>query len=311
MSELHIVLGGTGALGSALVHQLCAEGRPVRALVRNRELAESMLPEATEIVAFDALEAQQVLDGCAGGSVLYNCVYAPEQLGNLAESLVAAAKRTHARLIFPSNADVYGPPEVLPIPESHPHAASTERGKWRAAIEQALLDAHQAGDIETVILRLPALYGAHIRGSFMSVLFDSALRNKKAFWLGSLDAPTNMAYMPDVAAAAVLLADAADSAGQAWHVPGPEPLTGNAFLKKVFAAFGKPENIGVRTGLVFKLVGALVPDAKRLAQVLYQFEKPFVLDGAKFAARFPSFAYTPHDIGIQDTVDWFQAEFAA
>jgi nucleoside-diphosphate-sugar epimerase len=310
MSDLHVVLGGTGALGSAIVNQLCAEGLPVRALVRNRELAESMLPDAVEIAEFDAVDPDSVLSSTTDARVLYNCVYTPDKLGLVAESLVAAARRNHARLVFPSNADVYGPPQTLPMPETHPHAPTTERGRWRAAIEKALMDAHQTGDIEVIILRLAPIYGAHIRGSFMSTVFDNVLRDKKAFWLGSLDSPMNVVYAPDAAAAAVLLANGSDTTGQAWHISGPESMTGGAFLRKVHAAFGKPENIGVRTGTVFKVVGALVPDAKRLAQVLYQFEKPFVLDGSKLLRHFSGFEYTTHEIGIQDTVEWFRAEFS-
>jgi nucleoside-diphosphate-sugar epimerase len=306
MSELHVVLGATGALGSAIVNQLCADELPVRTLVRNPALAASMLPDNVEIVQFDAHDAAQMRAGCAGATHLYHCVYSPDKLGVIAETLAAIAREQRARLVFPSNADVYGPALSNPINETHPHAATTERGKWRMAIERALLD---APDIELVILRLGAMYGAHIRGSYMSVVFESAHKNQKTFWLGALDAPSSLIYAPDAAAAAVLLARAPDTAGQSWHVVNPEALTGAQFMTKVWDANGSTPNFGVRSATLFKLVGSLVPDAKRLAQVLYQFEKPFVLDSAKLCTRFPSFAFTPHDLGIQDTVDWFRAEF--
>jgi nucleoside-diphosphate-sugar epimerase len=306
MSELHVVAGATGALGSAIIQQLCAEELPARALVRNTALASSMLPDSVDVVEFDALNPESVETACAGATHIYHCVYSPDKLDVVASALAVAARKAGARLIFPSNADVYGPPQANPMTESHPQIAITERGKWRAAIEKSLYD---ADGLEFVLLRLGTLYGAHIRGTFMSVVFDSMLKNTKTFWLGSLNSPNSLAYIPDVAAAAVLLARAPDAAGQAWHIAHPEPLTGEQFMTKVWTLGGKPPNFGLRTATLFKVVGALVPDAKRLSQVLYQFEKPFVIGGAKFAARFPSFEFTPHDIGIQDTVDWFIEEY--
>jgi hypothetical protein len=46
-----------------------------------------------------------------------------------------------------------------------------------------------------------------------------------------------------------------------------------------------------------------------MVEVMYQFEQPFVLDGSKFAEAYPDFEYTPHDIGIADTVEWYKAFF--
>lgn len=46
MSELHVVLGASGALGCAVVHHLVeAEGLPVRAVARDANKAAEMLPE--------------------------------------------------------------------------------------------------------------------------------------------------------------------------------------------------------------------------------------------------------------------------
>jgi nucleoside-diphosphate-sugar epimerase len=308
MSELHVVAGATGALGSAIVQQLCAEDLPVRALVRNTQLASSMLPDELEIVEFDALDAASVKAGCEGATHVYHCVYSPDKLDIVASALAVAARNANARLIFPSNADVYGHPQTNPMTESHPQVAVTERGKWRAAIEKSLYDAE---GLEFVLLRLGTLYGAHIRGTFMSVVFESMLKDMKTFWLGALNSPNSLAYIPDVAAAAVLLARAPDAAGQVWHIAHPEPLTGEQFMTKVWMLGGKTPNYGLRTATLFKVVGALVPDARRLSQVLYQFEKPFVIGGDKFATRFPSFEFTSHDVGIQDTVNWFIEEYGA
>ncbi len=309
MSKLCTVLGATGGLGSAVVHHLVAEGLPVRALARNVALAESMLPAGVEIRAFDARDADAVRAGCAGSAVLFNCLYLPAELGNLASLLRTIALEGGMRLLFPSNADVYGPPRTLPMPESHPLAPSSERGKRRVLIEQSLMAPGPDGAQPVTLVRLPLLFGAHIQGTFTRLVFDNAMRGQKAYWLGSLDAEHNMCYLPDAAAACVLLALADDCAGQIWHVSGGPPMTGRAFMTQVFEAFGNPPQLAARTRTLFTIAGAIMADAKRMLEVMYQFEKPFTLDDSRFRARFPAFEYTAHSDGIADTAAWFKAEF--
>jgi nucleoside-diphosphate-sugar epimerase len=308
MSQIHTVLGATGALGSAIVHHLAAEGRQIRALARNREIAESMLPEGVEIRNFDPLDVDSMRAACEGSAVLYNCVYLPEKLGIVAKTLRETAQALACRVIFPSNGDVYGPAQTYPIPETHPHAANSERGKRRIEIELMLTEPNPDGLNPVTIVRLPSLYGAHMRGSFMSVLFESAMRGQKSFWLGSLDAAHGLCYLPDAAAACVLLAEATDTSGEVWHVSGGDALSGRQFMEQVYAAFGTAPNFGVRSRTLFSVVGAILPDAKRLAEVIYQFEKPFALADDKFTGRFPGFAYTPRNDGIADTVAWYREE---
>lgn len=308
MTQLHVVIGATGALGAAIVQHLRADELPVRALARNVELAESMLPEETEIVPVDALDPDSVRAGCEGASVIYSGLYVPEKLNEVAATLVSVATATGARLVFPSNTDVYGPPQQVPFPETHPHLPTSPRGKRRAQAEQMMMEAHARGEAQIVIARIASLYGAHIRGSYMASVFENAMGGKKAYWLGNLDVPHNMLYVPDAAAACILLGTASDTAGFAWHITGDGPLTGREFMNKIYTAYGVPPNFAVRSRTMFQVVGTVIPDAKRLLDVMYQFEKPFVMDGSRFATRFPDFVYTAHDVGIQDTADWFKAE---
>jgi nucleoside-diphosphate-sugar epimerase len=308
MSSLHVVIGATGTLGSALVQHLHAEGAEVRALARNRELAESMLPEGVDIRPVDALDADSIRQGCTGAAYVYNCLYTPKQAPEVVEHLIAAARDARARLIYPSNPDVYGPPLIHPIPETHPHDATSSRGKRRIAIEETLMAAHQRGDAEVVIGRLASLYGAHLRGSLMAAVFDNARLGKKSFWLGSLDVVHDMLYAPDAAAALALLAHQRDAAGQSWHISGPEALTGRQFLTLIYNAFGRQPNIDTRTRTFVKVLSFVTPDAKKLLEVMYQFDQPFSMSSAKLLTAFPEFHFTPHEDAAKDTAEWFLAE---
>ena len=310
MSERHIVFGASGALGSAVIHHLQAEGAPIRAVARNVERAADMLPDGVEIVACDATDQAAVIEVTKGASVVYNCTYVGDQMQAVAENLMIGARDAGAKLVNPSNALVYGPLKQLPAKEDHPQQPTSRRGQARKQLEDMLLAAQERGDVQLVIPRLPTFYGAHVTGTFMAGIFESANANRKALWLGSLDALHDMIYLPDAAAACVLLALNDEAYGQAWHIPGAGPLTAREFITRVYRAYGIEPKMGTRSRTFFQLAGVVAPRVAELVEVMYQFEQPFMLDGSKFAAAYPDFQYTPHDIGIEDTVEWYKAALA-
>lgn len=309
MAELHTVFGASGALGSAIVHHLEAEGLPIRAVARDPAKAAEMLPDGIEIVACDATDQASVIEACKGAGVIYNCIYIGEQMKDVAANLLAGARAVGARLVHPSNGLVYGPLQQIPASEAHPQAANTRRGLMRKETEAMLMEAHAKGEVHVVIPRLATFYGAHVHGTFMSMIFEAAYQGHKALWFGRLDVPHDLLYLPDAAAACVLLALNDDAYGQTWHIPGAGPLTGEEFIRRVFKAYGKTPKIGARGRTFFQLAGLIAPRISDMVEVLYQFEQPFVMDGSKFAAAYPDFEYTPHEIGIQDTVNWYRAYF--
>jgi nucleoside-diphosphate-sugar epimerase len=307
MNDLHTVFGASGALGSAVVYHLEAEGLPIRAIARDVERATEMLPDGVEIVACDATERDTAIEACKGSGVIYNCIYVGGKMKDVAANLLAGAQEAGARLVNPSNPLVYGPLQHVPAKEDHPRAATSRRGIARKELEDMLMDAHARGEVQVVIPRLPTFYGAHVHGTFMSAIFDAARVGRKAMWFGRLDMPHDLIYLPDAAAACVLLATNDEAFGQAWHVPGAGPLTGERFITLVYQAFEQPPKMGTRGRAFFQLAGIVSPRVMDLVEVMYEFEQPFVMDGSRLAAEYPDFEYTPHDIGIQDTVEWYKA----
>jgi uncharacterized protein YbjT (DUF2867 family) len=64
------VAGATGETGRRIVQQLVQQGIPVRALVRDREKAQQILPEATELVVGDVLDLTSLRNAIADSTVL-------------------------------------------------------------------------------------------------------------------------------------------------------------------------------------------------------------------------------------------------
>jgi len=313
MGDSHVVFGATGALGSAIVRRLAADRTPVRAVVRDAEAARQLLPASAGIFVADALNRNSVLAACRGAGVIYHCVNVRHsrwsaQLPLITENILAAAKETKARLLFPGNAYGYGPLRTVPAAEDHPLLATSKKGRLRIALEDELMDAHSRGEIRLVIPRFPDLYGPYVTNPLMAPIFEAALAGRVATWPSDLDVPHSLLYIDDAAAACVLLAATDSAYGQVWHVPGPGPLTGRQFLEAVFRAADAEPKTKALSRTLFRLFGIFIPDAGEMVELLYQFEQPLVLDGSKFALAFPSFSYTPHDDAIRRTVEWFREQ---
>jgi nucleoside-diphosphate-sugar epimerase len=310
MRETHVVFGACGALGSAIVRALVADGEPVRSVVDDEEEAKEILPPGTAVVYGDATDPDGARRACRGATIIYHCVNVAhiqwlQLMPQMHETIIDAARESRALVVFPGNVMGYGPFQQLPANEEHPLAAETRKGRLRNAMEQRLMQVHEAGEISAVIPRFPDLYGPNVTNPQMAPLFRSALSGKTGTWPGKLDVPHDLLYVDDAARACLLLASTPTTRGQVWHVPGPGPLTGRQFIEMVFEAGGNRPKTRALGRTLFRFFGALIPNAGEMAEILYLYEQPMVLDGSKFASAFPSFSYTPHREAIRRTVEWF------
>ncbi|MBE9029113.1 SDR family oxidoreductase [filamentous cyanobacterium LEGE 11480] len=65
------VAGATGETGRRIVQQLVEQGIPVRAMVRNRELAKAILPEQAEVVTGDVLKPATLAAAIGDATVIF------------------------------------------------------------------------------------------------------------------------------------------------------------------------------------------------------------------------------------------------
>ena len=109
MSELHVVLGGSGGVGRAVATWLSQQGRQVRAVNRSGQIKD--LPDGVEVMAADVINPDDVTTTCAGATVVYHCVHPKEdysQFVPMTENIVAAAEATGAKLVMAASVYPYG-----------------------------------------------------------------------------------------------------------------------------------------------------------------------------------------------------------
>ncbi len=306
--QLHVVLGATGGAGGALVTELAGRGHRVRAVSR-KPAADP--PEGVEQLAADASDPAQTREACQGATVVYHCVQPPYQrwaaeFPTLTASIAEAAARAGARLVYADNLYTYGPVDG-PITEDLPALATTKKGRIRTLMAQRLLAAHRSGTLQVAIARSSDYYGPSGANSFVGdILFGAAATGKRARWLGRLDVPHSLNYLPDVARALATLGARPEAPGEVWHLPGAEPLTGRAFVELIAAALGRPVKVTATSRLALRIAGVFDPGARETIEMLYQWERPFVLDASKFQRAFGPSEPTPHHQAVATTVAWFQ-----
>ncbi len=310
--RLHVVFG-TGQVGSALVAHLAGLGIVVRAVSRNRP---ATLADGADWRAVDVSDPEAATDAAKGASVIYQCLNAPyaqwpELFPPLQRGVLAAAERTGALLVSLENLYGYGPVGGRPMTENLPLAATTVKGRTRAAMTAELLAAAEAGRVRLAIGRASDFFGAGVTaGSTLGErVFGNALAGRRADFIGNPDLPHTYSYVPDIAAGLATLGTDARADGQVWHLPGPPTVTTRALLDVVAAEVGHPVAVRSVPKLAVRALGLVNPMMRGLAEMSYQFDEPFVLDTSKYESAFGA-AGTPLADAIAATVAWYQTRLS-
>jgi len=306
--RLHVVFG-TGQVGSALAAHLAGLGVAVRAVSRHRP---ATLAGGIDWRAADVTDPEAATDAAKGASVVYQCVNAPytqwpELFPPLQRGVLAAAERTSALLVALENLYGYGPTGGRPMTEDVPLAATTVKGRTRAAMTAELLAAAEAGRVRLAIGRASDFFGPGVtQGSTLGErVFGNALAGRRADFIGNPDLPHTYSYVPDIAAGLATLGTDPRAAGQVWHLPGPATVTTRELLNLVAAEVG--HQVGIRSvpKLAVRALGLVNPMLRELAEMAYEFDEPFVLDTSKYESAFGA-AGTPLAGAIAATVAWYR-----
>ncbi len=104
-----------------------------------------------------------------------------------------------------------------------------------------------------------------------------------------------------------MLGEREEALGEAWHVLTAGPTTGRRFVRTVFEECGEDAKEVVAVGSrVAKTLGLFWPLAREGAEIVYQFERPFVVDSGKYVRAFGEGEATPYRDGVRRTVDWYR-----
>lgn len=183
-----LVTGGLGFIGSHVAIELMGQGYEV-ILVDNLSNSSILILDLIEAIThkkpifynIDIRDDENLLNiflehdivsvmHFAGlKSVTQSIKYSSEYFDNNVNGsqclLKCMTKNNVGKIIFSSTASIYGTPESLPIPESHPLNPSNPYAKTKLEVENILHQAVNGGDLDSaIILRYFNPIGAHSSG---------------------------------------------------------------------------------------------------------------------------------------------------
>jgi nucleoside-diphosphate-sugar epimerase len=310
--DVHVVIGGAGGTGAALVAELLRRGHRVRSVSRRGTPG----PAGSEAVAADVSIPSQALDATHGAAVIYQAAqpayhrwtvdFPPMQA-----ALLAAAEAHDSKLVMADNLYLYGPVGGSMREDSPPHPVG-KKGRLRAQLAEELLAAHRAGRVRVAIGRSSDYFGpGGVNSTLGEFLFDAAVKGGTTRWLGSLDVAHAVSYLEDMAVGLATLGERDEADGQVWHLPVNATLTGREFLAAVWLAVGQPARIGRVGRLTIRIGGLFSPRTRELTETLYQWERPFLVDDGKWQRAFGPYQPVPLAEAVERTLAWFKARQVA
>jgi nucleoside-diphosphate-sugar epimerase len=301
-SGVHAVVGAGGATGRRLVAHLHAAGYRVRAVTRD---GRDVGTPGVETAAADASDAAALAAACRDAVAVHHCVMPvlgrwTSEFPVVTDALVDAAARVGARLVYADDTWMYGRVDG-PMTEDTPWRPVSTKGVLRAWIAERVLAAGAAGRLQVGVVRAGELYGPGVRSAVAGNVFRAALRGWPVQWFGDPDLPLTPTFIDDFAAtlAAVGTGDAPGPA--VWHVPHPGVTTGRTLAAEACRQAGTRLRLVRHGSRRVRAVGHVVPLAREGAEMVYQFEQPFVVDGS-LAARTFGLAATPYEEGVRRTL---------
>jgi nucleoside-diphosphate-sugar epimerase len=305
----HTIIG-TGPLGMAVMRELISRGIQVN-MVNTRGQAE--VPPEVKILKADAYSAASIREATKDSAVVYQCAQPhyhewPQKFPNLQASILEGVAANNAKLVIADNLYMYGETQTK-IHENLPNSATTRKGRTRADMAEAALAAHKSGKLRVVIGRGSDFFGPGVKDSALGDrAIEPVLKGKTAQLIGIVDMPHTYTFIDDFGKALVVLGEHDDAFGQVWHVPNDRPaITQRELLEIFFKEAGHAPKMSGAGQLMLRMVGLFVPGAYETVEMLYEFEKPFVVDSSKFEQIFGIHA-TPIEEAVRRTLAWYKAE---
>jgi nucleoside-diphosphate-sugar epimerase len=308
MPELYVVTGA-GPVGWSVAEQLAGQGKRVRVLTRSGSGPDHPLVDRRSA---DVSNAALLGTALAGATAVFHCIHGSaytadawrQELPPAEEAVLSAAGKAGAVVVFPESLYSYSRPDALMTEGSPREAQGGKRG-----VRTLLLKARAASPTDTVSVVAGDFFGPRVLASHAGErMVPAVLEGKRVMVVGSADQPHSFTYVPDLAAAMVRAAQTPSAWNRVWHAPTGPAITQRQLATAFTEAGGVPApKIGAVPGWLLRTMGLFSSGTQELAEMLYQFELPFVMDSRASEAGL-GLHPTPLPEAAAATVAWWRAQ---
>lgn len=304
----HIVLG-TGPLARATAEALVAKGQRVTLISRSGRMAQPIA--GTEVLKADIKDRAAMKVGLAGAQTIYFCAQPPyhrwaAEFPSLQAAAIDAAEEAGARIVVAENLYGYGPVDG-PMREDMRLRPNTKKGTVRARMHEALIEAEARGRIRASVARGSDFFGPFVEGSVLGRrAIEAVFSGRSVEVVGDPDQPHAYSYVRDFGRAMALLGTDRRVDGGVWHVPNAPAITTRRVLEIAAHLAGQSLRLRRMGTMEMRVIGLFVPAVRETIEMLYEFERPFLVDDGKFKAMFGDLS-TPIEAALAQTLAWYRA----
>ena len=262
-----LIAGANGNFGAAVARAFAAAGWEVRRYARGTDMAAAAM-------------------GC---DVIVNGLNPPmyhdwaRLIPKITAQVLAAARASGATVIVPGNVYVYGR-QPGPWGTDTPHRPCSRKGAIRAEMEAR----YKASGLPVILLRGGDFLDERSAGTFLNMVTLKDLEKGKFQIAGAPEVPRAYAYLPDMARAAVALAERRADLPRFADIPYAGLTFSMEDLKAAIAALsGRSLRYTQLPWGMMRLVSPFWELARELAEMRYLFDLPHRLDARPLATLLP------------------------
>ena len=274
MTQTVLVLGASGRIGSHAALAFDRAGWTVRRFDRRKD---------------DLMQAAQGADVIVNG---WNPPYSQwhATVPGLTRQIIAAAQASGATVVIPGNVYVFGPDMPPVIGPGVAHRAEHPLGRIRREMESA----YRASGVPTIILRAGDFLDDRASGNWFDLVLAKPIAKGRLSYPGRTDLPHAWAWLPDLAATMVGLAEKRAVLPRYADIAFPGyTLTGDELAAGCAAALHRPVRAKRMIWLPIHLARPFWKEAKHLLEMRYLWDTPHQLDGSALDAILPDRPRTP------------------
>lgn len=305
MSELHVIFG-TGALGKWTARELVKQGKQVR-MVSHSGKADPRIPKGVEIVAGDAYDTKHNIEITKGVTAVYQCAQPQyhewaEKFPPMQKAILDAVSANGAKFIVGDNLYMYGDTNGQPIREDLPYQPHTKKGKVRAEMAKVVMEAHRSGQVSAAIGRASNFFGPDDT-AVTDYAIRPALAGKSINLLGKTNQPHTFSYVADFGKLLATLGTREEALGQVWFTPSPAPITQIELVKIMEEVLGQKVKFMAAGKMMMSFLGFFIPAMRESVEMLYEWDKPFIMDSSKAEKAF-GWQGTSLKDALRATIEW-------
>ncbi len=303
MKPTVLILGARGRFGLAAARAFTQAGWKVLGQIRPGSSASLA---GVQWLPIELTDQAGLIQAACGASVVVHALNPPypqwaKEAPALMDAAIGVAQALGACLMFPGNVYNYGAAMPALLTEETPQQPTTRKGQIRVALEQRLLQS----PVRSVVIRAGDFFGSGT-GSWFDLALAKDITRGKMTYPGPMDVATPWAYLPDLAASFVAVAERLAQSPDALPLHSSFGFAGHQLtgadwaqlmqavaLEKGWLNSGQSLKIGAMPWWLFKALGFAVPLFRELAEMQYLLRTPHAIAGDKLAGIIGKQPVTP------------------